>query len=80
MTVKSGSTMFSVPQQRAVNAAKEFCVQIHTIKLACKAPANVITLNVSGGNCKDSPSYYVPLERSASTRIMIILNSFFFMK
>ncbi len=36
-TVKSGSTVFRVPQQqRAVSAAKEFCVQIHAIKLAVK--------------------------------------------
>ncbi len=35
VTVKSGSTVFSVPrQQRAVSAAEEFCVQIHAIKLA----------------------------------------------
>ncbi len=35
--VKSGSTVFSVPQQqRAVSAAEEFCVQIHAIKLAIK--------------------------------------------
>ncbi len=33
-TVKSGSTVFSVPpQQRAVCTAEEFCVQIHAIKL-----------------------------------------------
>ncbi len=35
-TVKSGSTVFSVQQQRAVSAAEEFCVQIHAIKLAVK--------------------------------------------
>ncbi len=37
-TVKSGSAVFSVPQQqqRAVSTAEEFCVQIHAIKLAIK--------------------------------------------
>ncbi len=53
-TVKSGSTLFRVPQQqRAVSTAEEFCVQIHPIKLAIKAPAKVITMNVSGGNSKE---------------------------
>ncbi len=34
-TVKSGSTVFRVPQQqRAVSAAEEFCIQIYVIKLA----------------------------------------------
>ncbi len=47
-TVKSSSTVFSVQQQqRAVSAAEEFCIQIH------KAPAKVITMNVSGGNSKE---------------------------
>ncbi len=46
--VKSSSTVFSVPQQqRAVSAAEEFCIQIN------KAPAKVITMNVSGGNSKE---------------------------
>ncbi len=57
MTVKSGSTVFSFPQkQRAVSTAEEFCVQIHAIKLAVKPQQNIITMNVSGGNSKDSPS------------------------
>ncbi len=38
VTVKSGSAVFSVPQQQS------------------KAPAKVITMNVSGGNSKDSLS------------------------
>ncbi len=37
VAVKSGSMVFSVPQQQqAVSAAEEFCVQIHAIKLAVK--------------------------------------------
>ncbi len=57
MTVKSGSMVFSFPQQqRAVSTAEEFCVQIHVIKLAVKPLQNIITMNVSEGNSKDSPS------------------------
>ncbi len=51
--VKSGSTVFSVQQQqRAVSADEEFCVQIRN-KACHKAPAKVITMNVSGGNSKE---------------------------
>ncbi len=45
--VKSGSTVFRVPQQqRAVSAAE-------SNKACHKAPAKVITMNVSGGNSKE---------------------------
>ncbi len=37
------------------SAAKSFCVQMHAIglKLGANAPAKVITMNMSGGNCKE---------------------------
>ncbi len=98
--VKSGSTVFSVlqQQQRAVSAAEEFCFK-YTNKACHKAPAKVITMNVSGGNSKEIfelftnklvfsvsvcqrwrirwwswlaiSSLDVPLERSASSRIIM---------
>ncbi len=41
MTVKSGSAVFSVPQQQqAVSTVEEFGVQIHAIKLAVKPQQN----------------------------------------
>ncbi len=52
-TVKSGSTVFRVPQQqRAVSAAEEFCFK-YSNKACLKAPAKIITMNVSGGNSKE---------------------------
>ncbi len=51
--VKSGWTVFSVPQQqRAVSKLKSSAS--NTCNKAChKAPAKVITMNVSGGNSKE---------------------------
>ncbi len=58
-TVKSGSTVFSVlQQQRAVSAAEEFCIQIHN-KACHKAPAKVITMNVSGEIVKRYLNYFL---------------------
>ncbi len=46
-TVKSGSTVFSVPQQSVR-------MRSNTHNQAChKAPAKVITMNVSGGDSKE---------------------------
>ncbi len=57
MTVKSVSTVFRVPQQKqrvpsAQLKSSEFkCTQ--QAKACRKAPAKVITMNVSGGNSKE---------------------------
>ncbi len=52
-TVKNGSTVFSVQQQqRAVSKLKSSASNTHN-KACHKAPAQVITMNVSGGNSKE---------------------------
>ncbi len=103
-TVKSVSTVFSVPQQQREPSAQLKSSASNTCNKAChKAPAKVITMNVSGGNSKEIfelftnklvfsesvsqrwrwsclaiSSLEAPLERSASSRIMIIMKEFLF--
>ncbi len=105
-TVKSGSTVFSVPQQRVPSAQLKSSTSNTRNKACHKAPAKVITMNVSGGNSKEIfelitnklvlsvsvsqrwrirwwswlaiSSLDVPLERSASSPIMIIMKEFLF--
>ncbi len=53
-TVKSVSTVFSVLQQHRVPSAQLKSSASNTHNKAChKAPAKVITMNVSGGNSKE---------------------------
>ncbi len=52
--VKSGSTVFSVQQQQREPSAQLKSSASNTRNKAChKAPAKVITMNVSGGNSKE---------------------------
>ncbi len=53
-TVKNGSTVFSVQQQRACRQRSWRALRSNARNKACrKAPAKVITMNVSGGNSKE---------------------------
>ncbi len=53
VTVKSGSTVFSVPPAAACMHSMQLKSSAFKCTQACrKAPAKVITMNVSGGNIK----------------------------
>ncbi len=52
-TVKSGSTVFRVPQQQRASAQLNSSASNTPNKACHKAPAKVITMNVSGGNSKE---------------------------
>ncbi len=54
VATESGSTVFRVPQQQSQSSAQLNSSASNTHNKACrKAPAKVITMNVSGGNSKE---------------------------
>ncbi len=58
-TVRSGSTVFRVPQQQREPSAQLKSSASNTRNKAChKAPAKVITMNVSGGNSKEIFNFF----------------------